>query len=217
MKYARRMFLALLLLGVGAALVGSLSTALFTDNAQIQNGTFTTGTVDIDLTDNNETAADNLANTELTLSAMAPGDTVRPDNGITVLNNGTLNLRYALYLSATDADAKNLKDQLEITIKGPDSAAANLGEVPVKQCDDFDGTSIYAATTNWDGSASAGTFVSIFGDSTAGAQAGDRALSTGSNEVLCIQVKLASTAPNSIQNATTTLTWEFRSEQTANN
>lgn len=62
---------------------------------------------------------------------MAPGDQAQPDNGITVISNGTLNLRYALYASATDADSKNLKDQLEITIRGPDTAGGNTGETPV--------------------------------------------------------------------------------------
>jgi hypothetical protein len=207
----------LLLLGVAGATLGAIGTALFTDTAQIQNGSFTTGTVDLDLTDNNETAADNLATTELTFSAMAPGDQAQPNNGITVISNGTLNLRYALYASATDADAKNLKDQLEITIRGPDTAGANTGETPVLQCDDFDGTLISGPTTNFDGAAAAGTFVSIFGDSTAGAQTGDRALTAGTNEVLCFRVKLPTTAPNSVQDATTTVTWEFRAEQTKNN
>jgi len=208
----KRILTALAATGFAALFLGGISTALFTDTAQIQNGAFTTGTVDVDLTDDNETAADNLVNTQITASALAPGDQIQPNAGITVISNGTLNLRYALYLSATDADAKNLKDQLEITIKSIDVTT------PATPCDNFDGTTtIYGPTTNWDGAAAAGTFVSIFGDSTAGAHAGDRTLNAGTNEVLCFRVKLALTAPNSSQNATTTFTWEFRAEQTANN
>jgi len=210
-KHLRRSLLLLLSLGLIAGLVGTISMALFTDTAQIQNGSFTTGTVDIDLTDDNETNADNLANTQLTLSAMAPGDQVQPTVGITVRNNGTLALRYALYASATDADAKNLKDQLEVTIRAVDTNAVN------GNCNEFDGAVIYGPTTNIDGSTAAGTFFSIFGDSTAGAQAGDRALAAAASEVLCFRIKLATTAPNSVQNAATTATWEFRAEQTANN
>ena len=212
MKRQIRKTLALLLaLGVAGALFGSISTALFTDTAQIQNGSFTTGTVDIDLTDDNETAADNLVNTQLTSAAMAPGDQIQPTVGIRVINSGTLQLRYALYASATDADTKNLKDSLEVTIRAVDSVTAD------GDCDDFDGAVIYGPTTNIDGSTAAGTFFAIFGDSTAGAQAGDRTLAAAANEVLCFRIKLATTAPNSSQNAATTVTWEFRAEQTANN
>jgi len=201
----------LLLLGAAGATLGAIGTALFTDTAQIQNGSFTTGTLDIDLTDNNETNADNLTTTELTMSAMSPGDQVQPTGGITVRNNGTLALRYALYASATDADSKNLKDQLEVTIRAVDSVTAD------GNCEDFDGAVIYGPTTNIDGTTTAGTAFVIFGDSTAGAHTGDRALAAAASEVLCFRVKLPTTAPNSVQNATTTITWEFRAEQTANN
>ena len=210
-RHIRKALALLLVLGLAGSLLGGISTALFTDTAQIQGGSFTTGTIDIDLTDDNETLADNLTNTQLTLAAMAPGDQVQPTAGITVTNNGTLALRYALYASATDADTKNLKDQLEVTIRAVDSNAGN------GNCNEFDGAVIYGPTTNIDGSTTAGTFFSIYGDSTAGAQAGDRALAATASEVMCFRVKLATSAPNTSQNATTTVTWEFRSEQTANN
>ena len=212
MKRRLRRALALLLTaGLVAGLIGSISTALFTDTAQIQNGSFTTGTVDIDLTDDNETDADNLANTQLTLSNMAPGDQVQPTVGITAKNNGTLALRYALYASATDADAKNLKDQLEVTIRAVDTNAAN------GNCNEFDGAVIDGPASDIDGVTAPGTFFSIYGDSAAGAQGGDRPLAAAASEVLCFRVKLLLTAPNTVQNATTTVTWEFRAEQTANN
>jgi len=214
--FLRPLLISAIALGV-VSLIGASSLALFTDTAQIQNSTFTTGTVDLDLSDSNETNADDLATSDLTLSAMAPGDQVQPDNGITARNNGSLNLRYALYAKATDADSKHLKDQLEITIREPDTSGANSGESPVLQCNDFDGTAIYGATTNFDGSAVADTYVAIFGDSVSGAHAGDRALTASASEVLCFRVKLATTAPNSVQGATTTLTFEFRAEQTKNN
>jgi len=210
-KHLRRPLLLLLALGLTAGLVGTISTALFTDTAQIQNGSFTTGTLDIDLTDDNETDADNLTSTQLTLSGMAPGDQVQPTVGITAKNNGTLALRYALYASATDADSKNLKDQLEVTIRAVDSNAGN------GNCNEFDGAVIDGPTSDIDGATAPGTFFSIYGDSAAGAQAGDRALAAAASEVLCFRVRLLTTAPNSVQSATTTITWEFRAEQTANN
>lgn len=214
MKKHLRNTLLLMLVAVGltVGLAGSLSTALFTDTAQIQNATFTTGTVDIDLTDSNETAADNLTTSDITFVTMAPGDQSQPNGGITVINSGSLDLRYALYVAATDADSKNLKDQLEITIKTIDVTT------PATPCDNFDGaTTLYGPTANFDGAAAAGTFVALLGDSTAGPQAGDRPLNTATNEVLCFRVKLPTTAGNSVQNATTTLTFEFRAEQTKNN
>lgn len=210
-RHLRKTLVMLLVTGLVATLVGSISTALFTDTAQIQNGSFTTGTVDIDLTDDNETDADNLTTTQLTLSNMAPGDQVQPTVGITAKNNGTLALRYALYAAATDADAKNLKDQLEVTIRAVDANAVN------GNCNEFDGAVIDGPTSDIDGATAPGTFFSIVGDSTAGAQGGDRPLAAAASEVLCFRVKLLSTAPNSVQNATTTITWEFRAEQTANN
>jgi predicted ribosomally synthesized peptide with SipW-like signal peptide len=210
-RHLRKTLALLLVLGLTGSLLGGISTALFTDTAQIQGSSFTTGTIDIDLTDDNETNADNLTNTQLTIGAMAPGDQVQPTGGITVRNNGTLALRYAFYASATDADAKNLKDQLEVTIRAIDVT------VPATPCDNFDGAVIYGPTTNIDGATAAGTFFIIFGDSTAGAQAGDRALAAAASEILCFRVKLATSAPNSSQNAATTITWEFRAEQTANN
>lgn len=210
-RHIKKTLVLLLVLGLAGSLLGGISTALFTDTAQIQSSSFTTGTVDIDLTDDNETDADNLTTTQLTLGAMAPGDQIQPTVGITVKNTGTLALRYAFYASATDADTKNLKDQLEVTIRAVDSNAGN------GNCNEFDGAVIYGPTTNMDGSTTAGTFFAIFGDSTAGAQAGDRGLAAAASEVLCFRVKLATSAPNSSQNATTTITWEFRAEQTANN
>ena len=193
------------------SLAAFMSLGLFTDTAQIQNGSFTTGTLDIDLSDNNETDQDNLVNTQLTLSNMAPGDQVQPTVGITVRNNGSLALRYALYASATDADARNLKDELEVTIRAIDTVTAD------GNCDDFDGVVIYGPTANWDGAAAANTFVAIFGNSAAGPDSGDRTLAASVSEVLCIRVRLPITAGNAVQNATTTITWEFRAEQTINN
>jgi len=199
-----------LLVFVGS--LGALMTVgLFTDTAQIQNGSFTTGTLDVDLSDDNETNVDNLVTTQLTLSNMAPGDQVQPTVGITVRNTGSLALRYALYASATDADALNLKDQLEVTIRAVDTVTAD------GNCDDFDGAVIDGPTSNIDGSTAPGTFFSIFGNSAAGPDGGDRPLAATVSEVLCFRVMLPTTATNSVQNATTTITWEFRAEQTANN
>ena len=57
----------------------------------------------------------------------------------------------------------------------------------------------------------------IFGDPTQGAQSGDRTLNAGASEVLCIQVSLPSSSGNTYQGITTTATFTFNAEQTANN
>ena len=56
-----------------------------------------------------------------------------------------------------------------------------------------------------------------FGNPAAGAQAGDRTLAAAANETLCFRVTLPSGTGNAYQSATTTTTFTFDAEQTANN
>ena len=57
----------------------------------------------------------------------------------------------------------------------------------------------------------------IWGSPVQGAQAGDRVLAAGANEVFCVNVTLPLAATNASQGATTTATFTFDAEQTANN
>ena len=57
----------------------------------------------------------------------------------------------------------------------------------------------------------------LVGDPTQGSQAGDRTLNATANEVLCFYVSLPLSAANSSQGASTTTTFTFDAEQTANN
>lgn len=178
-----------MLLTFGLALSGALgsawSLALFTDTAALGGNAFTTGTIDI---------ATSPASALVTYSNMMPGDTA---NGtLTVSNSGTAQLRYAMTSSSTNADAKNLRDQLTLTIKTQGTS-----------CAAFDGTTLYT------GALSAGAF----GNPAAGAQAGDRTLAAAAGETLCFRVNLPSGTGNAYQNATTTATFTFDAEQTANN
>ena len=77
-------------------------------------------------------------------------------------------------------------------------------------CDNFDGTQLYSGDLD----STAGKLV---GDNTQGAQAGDRALAASGSETLCFRASLASSTGNAYQGATTTATFTFDSEQTANN
>ena len=195
----------LTVVAVLVALVGvaanSGTLAVFTDAAPSNNNTFTTGTLDLKLSDNNETDLDSVS-TSVTFTAMAPGDTVT--DRIVPKNTGSLALRYAISASATNADAKGLKDQLVLTIKTIDVTT------PGTPCDNFDGTQLYTGDTD----STAGKLV---GDNTQGAQAGDRTLAATASETLCFRVNLPLATGNTFQNATTTVTFTFDAEQTANN
>lgn len=136
----------------------------------------------------------NPATALLTAGAMMPGDTV--SGSLVVSNTGTGQLRYAMTSSSTNTDAKGLMNQMTLAVK-------TLGT----SCVAFDGTSLYAGTL-----ASA-----AFGNPAAGAQAGDRTLNAAATETLCFQASLPLNTGNGYQGATTTTTFTFSAEQTANN
>ena len=191
----RRRLLALLIgsLAVVSLGAGQLSLALFTDQETVA-GTFSSGSVILD-----DVKIDALT---LTTAGMVPGDTVTDD--VVVENDGSVQLRYALSTASTNPDAKALRDVLTLTVKTIDVTT------PVTPCNDFDGTSVLAATAL--GASGAG-----FGNPTAGAQAGDRTLAAAANETLCFRVTLPSGTGNAYQSATTTTTFTFDAEQTASN
>jgi predicted ribosomally synthesized peptide with SipW-like signal peptide len=190
----RRRLLALLM--AASALVslsaGQWSLALFTDQETVA-GTFTSGSVILD--------AVKIDALTLTTSGMVPGDFVTDD--VVVENDGTVELRYSLATSSTNADTKALRDVLTLTVKTVDADAT----VP---CDAFDGTSVLAATAL--GASGAG-----FGDVTAGDDLGDRTLAAGANETLCFRVTLPGGTGNAYQAASTTTTFTFDAEQTSSN
>ena len=126
--------------------------------------------------------------------AMMPGDSA--NGSLVVSNTGTAQLRYAVTSSSTNADGKGLNAQLTVTIR-------TLGT----SCAVFDGTSLFSGTLS----------TAAFGDVTPGAQAGDRTLAAASNETLCFRATLPSGTGNAFQGATTTATFTFQAEQTANN
>jgi predicted ribosomally synthesized peptide with SipW-like signal peptide len=181
---------ALAMLGLGA---GQLSLALFTDTESV-DATFGTGTIDLD-----GAKIDSLV---LTTAAMMPGDSVTDD--VVVENDGTAQLRYAMTTASTNADAKGLRDVLTLTVKEVDATT------PGTPCDNFDGTTVLAATVL--GASGAG-----FGDPTAGDDSGDRTLDAASNETLCFRVSLPIGTGNAYQGAATTTTFTFDAEQTASN
>jgi hypothetical protein len=189
----RYILVAVLAIGILSLGVHFATQALFTDTQAVGSNTFTTGTVDISTSPTSAL---------VTFSAMAPGDAITDD--IVVTNGGTLDLRYTISGDATDDDSKGLREQLSGIIKTIDVTT------PLTPCDNFDGTQLYPPGDPNDGS-------KLVGDSTAGEQAGDRTLAAGASETLCVRVSLSSTAGNSFQDATTTVTFIFDAEQITNN
>jgi len=185
----RRVLLALAAALAAVSIIStSFSLGLWTDQATVGGNTFTAGTIDISTSP---------ASAVIGLSPMMPGDTV---NGtLTVNNAGTAQLRYALTSSSTNADGKALRDGITLTVK--------LRDVAADACVDFDGTSLYSGTLA----------AAAFGSNATGAQAGDRTLNGAASEKLCLRATLPITAANSYQGGTTTTTFTFDAEQTANN
>ncbi len=148
----------------------------------------------------NATASFSTGTISLTLSpttvfsaaAVFPGDS--GTQTLAVTNSGTGSLRYALTTAATNTDGLGLATQLQLTVA--------TGACPVS------GTVLYGAAAF--GSAA-------FGNPASGNQAGDRVLAGGASENLCFAWSLAQGTGNAFQGATTTATFTFASEQTANN
>ncbi|MEI7655271.1 MAG: TasA family protein [Actinomycetes bacterium] len=184
-------------IAVGVTFVGLgalASSALFTDAGTVSSNAFTDGTVVLGLTP---------VTTALTAANMAPGDTSY--GTIKVTNNGTLPMRYAATSVATNADAKGLAAQAQMTI--------NVGATTCDAAAFASGTSVHSAGPLGTTPAS----MAVFGDPATGLQTGDRALAAGANETLCVRVALPLSTGNAFQAATTTATFSFSAEQTTNN
>jgi spore coat-associated protein N len=188
----RRVITAILILALSLATIGGLLTAaVLTDTETVGANTFSVGTVDI------STAP---SSAWVSYAGMAPGDSVT--NPITVSNDGTLQLRYAVR-STTTEDV--LAAQLDLTIKSGvvDCSNAGFGS---------SGTVLYGP-----GDVGNTGSLNVVGDPAQGDQAGDRVLDAATSEVLCAQVSLPLSTPNGYQGLTTTATFDFMAEQTANN
>jgi predicted ribosomally synthesized peptide with SipW-like signal peptide len=188
---ARKLTLTIVVLALFATVISISVLAVFTDSQSVDSNTFTTGGV-VDISTSPTTAL-------VTFSGMMPGDEVT--NPITVSNDGTPELRYAV-TSTTTEDV--LAAELDLTIKSGVTTCTNAGF-------DTDGSVVYATD---DLGSMAG--INVIGDPTQGAQAGDRTLAASANEVLCFNVALplASTGP---EDTTTTATFAFQAEQTQSN
>lgn len=182
--------LAAVALAVATVLgVASVQTgAVYIDSAPVTGNMFSSGTVDL--------AADQ--STLFTVSGLTPGDRVTAP--LTLTNSGTATLRYAMR-STTSEDT--LASALELTVQTRSAADSS--------CAAFDGTLLYTGILG----STAGT--NIVGDPSTGAQPFDRALGPGQADDWCVRVALPVTATNSTASLSTTATFTFSAEQTANN
>ncbi len=198
----RRIGSALVVLAIAAsALAVAVTGAIFTDSQSVGGNALNSGTIDISTTPTSGV---------LTASTMAPGD--RTNGSLLVSNGGSLQLRYAVQRSATNVDTKGLRDALRLRV-GLQSGGS---------CDfpyyNTDGTTTTMSddTSLYEGLGFPGTATNTLGDVAQGSQSGDRTLSAGASDTLCMSVvlPLAATGP---QGAATTATFDFAAEQTANN
>lgn len=189
----RRRFIATTaIIGLAVAGVTGLTTsALFTNTDSAGQSGFVSGTIDI-----------TPAATDFTVEAgnAAPGDTFYAP--VNVSNSGTLQLRYATELKASDESDAVILPYLTFTVFAevtPENCAA--GVVPSSSI----GSAVLGHNTHW------------IGSSQPGEQSGDRQLDATRAESLCIALKLSEEAGNDVQNTKAGLTLTFHAEQTANN
>ena len=191
----RRILLSLLIIALVMAATITGAMALFTDQETSSGNAFTTGTVDIALT--------NGTPLPFTVSGMVPGDVVY--GGLQVSNSGNMELRYAM--STTADGASILDEQLDLTIDVVTGAGV---DTIWYTADDVVGTAnVYGP----DGVLSS----AAIGSPAQGGQAGDRTLAASANERLRFKVTLPLSTDNSYKNTTCTVAFVFDAEQTANN
>ncbi|GLZ30124.1 hypothetical protein Lesp02_23140 [Lentzea sp. NBRC 105346] len=199
--------LTISLVSVGVALV----SALYTFTATNTGNTFSTGTIHLSLT----------PATAMFTSTLNPGDTV--NRNMNVNNDGTMPLRYAITgLTTASSDGvvpdpdsptvNTLADALLLTIRsGITSGACTSG--------DYTGATVEYGP----GPTSGLTALALVGSTAQGQQdpngaslpGADRVLANGASEDLCFTVSLPSN--NTLQGYSTTVTFSFVAEQTANN
>jgi hypothetical protein len=181
----RRILLSLVAIGVLTSLMGLGGLSLFTATTDNDGNAFTSGSVEISTSP---------ASAFLTMSNMAPGDSVTAQ--LTVSNDGTLDLRYAMTTVAVDGAPPGLAAALTLEIRDEGT-----------DCTTFDGNELYNGSLD----------LGYIGDPTPGPNAGDREITVAAgSEVLCFRVTLPSGATGP-EGASTTATFTFDAEQTKNN
>lgn len=194
----RRLVWASLTLAIALATIAVSATgAIFTETDPVGANAFSTGTIDL---------GQNPATAVVAAGDMAPGD--ETTGRVDVTNDGSLELRYAV-TSTTDEDT--LASQLDLWV-WDETAEADAGDT----CDATPGSGVttYLYERGVLGS-TAGTHV--IGDPAQGDDGGDRVLAATTSEVLCFHVALPLNTGSTFEGTSTTATFTFEAEQTANN
>jgi hypothetical protein len=132
--------------------------------------------------------ADSLgAGTTLSMSDLVAGDNF--DTDLIVANGGTLDVRYAL--TTTISGSAALADELQLTVR---TRTTN-------PCASRDGSTLYSGDLS----------AAALGDPAHGAQAGDRVLASSTNETLCFEIELPTSA--TLQGANVGATFHIDAEQ----
>ncbi|MFC0645044.1 TasA family protein [Cellulomonas phragmiteti] len=202
----RRVWATGSILVLAAVGVTSLTTsALFTDQDTLSDS-LTTGTVVL-------TAEG--AQFTLPAEGLAPGDVALAP--LTVRNEGSLALRYAVSTSAATATPAtgtpgtgDLRTQLRVRV---------YADATCTQASTDAGTALGDTRTLLPGDFGLpGDLTPIVGDPATGAQPGDRGLdAVVRSEVLCLRVDMSRDADDTFQNTAAELTFRLDSEQTVNN
>lgn len=181
----------------GATLAVVATGALFTDSQSVGGNTFETGDVEITTSVTTDLVS-------YTSPKMMPGDSVV--DLLTVTNGGTVEMRYAA-TSTTDEDT--LAAQLDLVI-WDEAEETSSGD---STCDSTPpATTLYAT-----GDLGSTTGVNVIGDPAQGANTGDQVLAAAATQDLCFKVSLPSSTGNTYEALSTTATFAFEAEQTANN
>lgn len=190
----KKILTSLMIIAVLAALITAGAMAVFSDQQTNADNVFTTGTVILGIAP---------ATAMFTVPAMAPGDVVY--GGLEVVNNGSLELRYAMTTTADNTSA--LDEQLDLTI----DVVTDPGVDTIWYTDDdvVGEANIYGP----DGVLSA----AFFGNPAQGDQAGDRTLASGTSERLRFNATLPLDTDNTYQGTTCTVAFVFDAEQTVSN
>jgi predicted ribosomally synthesized peptide with SipW-like signal peptide len=193
----RRLIATIAVLATLGVLLSLSVLAVFTDTDSVGTNDFATGSVVL--------TTSPTSTIWTAVSAAVPGD--KATGTLTVTNGGTLQFRYAVSGSNTDATlsaAMNIRIGLQ---------AGGSCDFPYHNNDGTtttftDDTQLFAGALDT---------AALIGSSAQGADAGDRTLAASANEVLCFAVVLPDTAGNSVQGLSNTTTFTFDSEQTTNN
>jgi spore coat-associated protein N len=185
-----RRAVAAVVAGASLLTVGGLfSGAFFTDSASIDNNDFAFGTVSLSTTPTTKV---------FSMPAAQPGDVFT--GPLTVLNDGSMQLRYAL---SDVVSSDKIGQGLVLTVKTRTATDAT--------CSAFDGTTLYNGILGLQAGSK------ILGDKAQGAQTGDRPVDAGATDNLCVRVTAPSTLDNTFQGLTANTVFTFDAEQTDNN